>query len=249
MGIGEACARTFARRGARLILTARSGAVLDQVRRSLEPAEARVIEADLSRPEQVGELADRALACWGRVDVLVNNAAVGVYVPCWDLPPDVARKMMEVNFFAPLELVRRLTPAMRRQGGGTIVNVSSIGGQVALPWLTLYSASKAALNFLSDGMRIELAGSGIRVVSVCPGYVQTGFRDHVLAGRMPAAVAKRRRFTITADQCAEALVRGVERGTRTVVTPRAGWAFVWFARLFPRAADGILGRMRGPGPE
>ena len=249
MGIGAACARAFARRGARLILTARSAGALDEVRRSVEPAEVQVLPADLSRPQEAAALAEQALACWGRIDVLINNAGVGVYLPCWKLEPAQARAMIEVNFFAPLELMRRLIPAMRRQGSGTIVNVSSIAGQVALPWLTLYSASKAALNALSDGVRMELRGSGVRVVSVCPGYVQTGFPEHVLAGEMPPAVARRRRFTITPEECAQAIVRGVERAKRTVVTPRVGWALVWFARLFPQTADGILARMRGPNPE
>ena len=249
MGIGAACARAFGRRGARLILTARSAAALEVVSQAVAPAETRVLQADLGRPEEVAALPRRALDCWGRVDVLVNNAGGGVYLPCWELPPAQARALMEVNFFAPLELMRQTIPAMRRQGGGAIVNVSSIAGQVALPWLTLYSASKAALNFLSEGVRMELAGSGVRIVSVCPGYVKTGFSQHVLAGQMPGAVARRRRFTITPEECAEAIVRGVERGTRTVVTPRVGWALVWFARLFPKTVDGILARMRGPNPE
>jgi short-subunit dehydrogenase len=93
---------------------------------------------------------------------------------------------------------------------------------------------------------MELRGSGVRVVAVCPGYVQTGFPEHALAGEMPAVVARRRRFTITAEECAEAIVRGVERGRRTVVTPRLGWALVWFARLFPQTTDGLLSRLRGP---
>lgn len=249
MGIGEACARAFARQGARLILTARSGDALDRVRRSVAPAEAQVLTADLSHPEEVAALGERALGCWGRVDVLVNNAGVGVYLPCWKLEPAQARAMMEVNFFAPLELMRRLIPPMRRQGGGTIVNVSSIAGLAPLPWLTLYSASKAALNYLSDGVRMELRGSGVRIVSVCPGYVKTGFPEHVLAGEMPPAVARRRRFTITAEQCAAAIVRAVERGRRTVVTPRVGWALVWLARFFPRTVDGLLAGMRGPDRE
>ena len=245
MGIGEACARAFARRGSRLILTARSAGALERVGAALAPAEVRVIPADLSRPDQVAGLAERALAAWGRIDVLVNNAGVGLYLPCWRLEPAQARALMEVNFFAPLELLRRIVPAMQRQGSGTLVNVSSVAGQVSLPWLTLYSASKAALNHLSDGLRVELRGTGIRVVAVCPGYVRTGFPQHVLAGAIPQGVARRRHLTITADQCAEAIVEGVVKGKRTVVTPRLGWLFVWAARLFPATIDGVLAGLRG----
>jgi short-subunit dehydrogenase len=204
------------------------------------------VPADLRRPEEAVSLAERALACWGRIDVLVNNAGVGLYEPGWKSDPARVREMMEVNFFAPVELIRSLVPAMRRQGRGVIVNVSSVAGQVSLPWLTLYSASKAALNFLSDGLRMELRGTGIHVVAVCPGYVSTGFPDHVLSGAIPPAVRNRKRFTITPEQCAAAIVEGVEKEKRTVVKPAAGWALVWASRLLPCTIDGVLARMRGP---
>jgi len=204
-----------------------------------------VVPADLTKSEDVARVAAEALARYGRIDVLVNNAGVGLYLPCWRLEPAQARALMEVNFFAPLELLRRIVPAMQRQGSGTLVNVSSVAGQVSLPWLTLYSASKAALNHLSDGLRVELRGTGIRVVAVCPGYVRTGFPQHVLAGAIPQGVARRRHLTITADQCAEAIVEGVVKGKRTVVTPRLGWLFVWAARLFPATIDGVLAGLRG----
>jgi len=248
-GIGEACAQAFARRGARLILTARSREALERVCRAAAPALAVPLAADLGRPDEVAALAERALAAFGRIDVLVNNAGVGMYRPSWQADPALVRRMMEVNFFAPLELIRRLTPHMMGQGGGVIVNVSSIAGQVSLPWLTLYSSSKAALNFLSDGLRMELRASGVRVMAVCPGYVKTGFSQNVLGGRMPAGVARRRPMAITAEQCAEAIARGVERGKRTVVTPRLGWTLVWAARLLPHSMDGILARIQGPDQE
>ena len=246
MGIGEACVHAFARRGARLILTARSTDSLERVARAVAPAEAATLSADLSRPEQGAALAGRALACYGRLDVLVNNAGVGLYVPLWRADPEHVRHMMEVNFFAPVELTRALLPQMRRQGGGVIVNVSSIAGKVPLPWLTLYSASKAALNYLSDGLRMELRGSGIRVVSVCPSYVSTAFPQHALGGEIPGAVANRKRFTITAEQCAQAIVDGVEKEKRTVVTPRTGWLLIAISRLLPWPVHAALSRMRSP---
>jgi short-subunit dehydrogenase len=124
-----------------------------------------------------------------------------------------------------------------------IVNVSSIAGKMTLPWFTLYSASKYALCSLGDGVRIELAAQGIHVMTVCPGYVDTGFQKHVLAGAPPESIARGRRFAITAQECAEAIALGIERDARTVVTPRTGWLLIAFARLFPRMVDAQLERM------
>ena len=248
-GIGEACAHAFGRRGARLILTARSAEALERVCRAVQPAQAKAVPADLTHPEEVSALVQRATACYGRVDILVNNAGVGLYQPSWEADQAQVREMMEINFFAPLALIQGIVPYMRRQGGGIIVNVSSIAGKIPLPWLTVYSAGKAALNYLSEGLRMELNDAGIRVLVVCPGYVSTGFSQHVLAGRLPQAVAGRRRFTITREQCARAIVAGVEKGKRTVVTPRTGWLLIALARLFPAPVHAILARMQGPARE
>ena len=88
--------------------------------------------------------------------------------------------------------------------------------------MTLYSASKYAVGALTEGMRMELRGQGISTMLVCPGYVKTGFQQHVIAGQAPQPVERGRRFAITAAQCATAIRRGVERDARTVVTPRRG---------------------------
>ncbi len=247
MGIGAACAGAFARRGARLILTARSAEALEEVRRWVAPAEAAALPADLGDPQAVAKLAERAAACYGGVDVLVNNAGVGMYRSCLQAEPAVVRALLEVNWFAPVELTRRLLPAMRRRRSGTIVNVSSVAGKVPLPWLTVYSASKAALNYWSEGLRMELAGSGVHVMLVCPGFVSTGFSDHALSGRLPASLSGWRPFAITAEQCAEAIVGGVEKDRRTVVTPRVAWLLVAASRLFPGPVHAQLARMRAPG--
>jgi short-subunit dehydrogenase len=149
--------------------------------------------------------------------------------------------MFELNFFAPLDLAQRAIAAMRAQGTpGAIVNVSSIAGRMALPWFTLYSASKFALCALSSGLRMELAGSGIRVMSVLPGYVTTGFQDHVLGGAPPPAIRDMKRFAVTAEECAAAMVRGIESDARTVVTPGAGRLLTAFATLLPFVLESRL---------
>ncbi len=238
-GIGAACAESFRRRGAMLSLTARSDAKL----RAAGGADALITPGDITDANTRERVVSDTIARYGRVDVLVNNAGAGVYTPAWNTDPAHLKSMFDVNFFAAVEMVRLVAPHMRTQRGGTIVNVSSIAGKVTLPWLTLYSASKHALCSFGDGLRMELKRDGIRVITVCPGSVKTEFQSHALAGSPPRCIAARRQLVITAAACAEQIARAVERGGRTVVTPRAGWLFVAAARLLPRLVDSRLERL------
>lgn len=241
-GIGAACVRAFRERGGRIALTARDEAKLARV----ASADDLVIPGDLLREEDRGRIVEAVLSRFGRIDILVNNAGIGLYQQACRAPMPQVRHLFELNFFAPLHLTQLVVPAMRDQGGGTIVNISSVAGKVTLPWFTLYSASKYAMCSLSDGLRMELRRTGIHVMTVCPGYVQTAFQEHVLHGSAPGSLTRNRsRFAISAEQCAAAIVRGVERNARTVVTPRSGWLFVAAERLFPRLVDAQMERMLG----
>ena len=245
-GIGRACARAFAREGARLILTARSEAGLEATAREIAPAERAWIAADLTDPPSLQALVDKVRKRFAALDVLINNAGVGLYAPSFQADPDMVRSMFALNFLAPVELVRQLVPLIPR--GGAVVNISSIAGKVPLPWLTLYSSSKFALNAFSDGLRMELTPAGIHVLCVCPGYVDTPFRRNALLGKIPQKVAGQKRFMITAEECAQATIEGLRRGKRTVVTPKIGWALTALTRLFPGVVFGRMGRMNTPLP-
>ncbi len=231
-GIGRACAVRFAELGCRLILTARNRERLEALAGDLQPAESAVVPADLNSPAEIANLAARSLERFGCVDFVVNNAGVGLYAPVHRSEADDVRRLFELNFFAPVELVRRLAPSI--PVGGAVVNVSSIGGKVPLPWQGIYSASKYALNAYSDVLRIELEHSGIQVLSVCPGYVDTPFREHALRGEIPPAVqAGRKRYMLSAEECADEIIKGLRRGRRNIVRPRSGWGLVLATRLFP----------------
>ncbi|MGA2182585.1 MAG: SDR family NAD(P)-dependent oxidoreductase [Bryobacteraceae bacterium] len=245
-GIGAATAVALAKRGARLAVTARS----EEGLRSLNAPGAFVVPGDLLEPSDRHRVIENTLAHYGRIDILINNAGIGLYAPAYEAPMDQVRSMFELNFFAVLEMSQLAGAAMRERRSGAIVNVSSIAGKVTLPWFTLYSASKYAVCSLTDGLRTELRPFGVHAMAVCPGYVRTEFQAHVLAGRAPDALAGARdRFAITPAQCAEAIARGVERNARTVLTPRAGWLLVAGARLLPRLVDAQLERTyrRNPG--
>jgi short-subunit dehydrogenase len=238
-GIGAALAAEFSRAGARLSLAARSAEGLGRA----APG-ALITPADLTSEEARRRVVERTLEAFGRIDILVNNAGTGLYVPAWRASMEDARRLMELNFFALLGMIQLVVPHMRSSGSGLIVNVGSIVGKAVVPWLTLYSASKSAVGSLTEGLRMELRGSGVRAMLVCPGYVKTRFQENA-RGSVPERVVRARRFAITPAECAADIRRGVERDARTVVSPRAAWLLVAAARLFPAAVEARMAQMNG----
>ncbi len=242
-GIGAACAAEFAAAGARLSLAARN---IDGLRRAGGP-DALLTPGDLTDAEVRRAVVERTLERYGAIDILINNAGVGFYQPSWSASMEDTRRMMEVNFFAPLGLIQLVVPHMRGRRSGMIVNVSSIAGKITLPWLTLYSATKSALGSLTEGLRMELKRDGVHAMLVCPGYVKTGFQQNVIApGEAPLKLKQSRRYAITAEQCAGAIRRGVERDARTVMAPAAGWVGVALVRMLPALAQNRMAGFTEP---
>jgi short-subunit dehydrogenase len=237
-GIGAACAADFAQAGAKLSLTARSE---EGLARAGVP-DALISAGDLTSKETRERVVARTLERFGNIDILINNAGIGLYAPAWSSNSEQARTLMELNFFALLEMTQLVVPHMRARRSGMIVNVGSIAGKLTLPWMTLYSVSKFAVGALTEGLRMELRRDNVRAMLVCPGYVETPFQTHA-TGTAPARVLRSRRFAITAEECARAIRRGVERDARTVVTPGIGWFLIALARLFPGQAEARLARM------
>ena len=240
-GIGAACAKEFATSGAKLSLTARN----EEGLRRAGGEDALVTAGDITSEDTRRRVVEATLERFGAIDILINNAGAGIYQPSWEMPLDDARALMELNFFAPLAMTQLVVPHMRARRSGMVVNVGSIGGKVVLPWMTLYSVTKSALGALTEGQRIELMRDNVRTMLVCPGYVKTGFQKNVRVGHSPEKVQKARRFAITAEACAEAIRRGVERDARTVVTPRSGWLFVLAMRLFPSIVEARMASING----
>jgi len=235
-GIGAACARAFETRGARLSLVARNSERLAAV----GGPDTQRIAGDITSGDIRQKVVARTIERFGQIDILINNAGMGLYSAAGNAPMEDVRRLFELNLFAPLELTQLVIPYMRERRQGAIVNVSSIAGKVTLPWFTLYSVSKFALGSLTDGLRMELKAFGIHAMTVCPGYVKTEFQAHALGTRPPDAIMKGRRFAITPEECAAAIVRGLERDSRTVVVPRIGWIFIALSRLFPRLVESKL---------
>jgi short-subunit dehydrogenase len=241
-GIGAACAAEFARCGAKLSLTARNEAGLERA----GGGAALLTAGDLASEETRRRVVERTLDRYGHIDILINNAGVGMYAPSWAAPLDETRRMWDVNFFGLLGMVQLVVPHMRERRDGVIVNVGSIGGKMTLPWLTLYSASKYAVSSLTEGLRMELRRDNVHAMLVCPGYVRTNFQKNVLGGHPPSDIQRSRRFAITPEECASAIRRGVERRARTVMAPATGWILVALYRLFPGEAQRRMAAMVEP---
>jgi short-subunit dehydrogenase len=178
-GIGAALARRLAAEylGIRLVIAARNQEKLKAVETEClkAGAEVLVVPTDMAQVEQVKALAREALDRFGRVDALVNNAGYGQMGPIELISPEDAQRQFAVNFQGPLVLCQALIPTMRDQGGGRIINISSLGGRLAFPAGGMYSSSKFALEALSDVMRMELGAFNIKVSVIEPGPVTTEF--------------------------------------------------------------------------
>lgn len=243
MGIGAAMAAAFAREGAHLVLAARSEsllqAVADQIRAAGGPGRVVTVSCDVTDPTQVSHLAEKALALTGRVDVLVNNAGVGVNGPVESLDLEAWRRCLDINLFGAVRVIQAFLPAMKAAGGGTIVQISSVLGKVSTPYTAGYNASKHALNAISDALRLEAAPWGIRVISVYPGSTVSNFRNNSLGG---ADVRKVRFHRVPAEVVANRVVRAVVRGERDVYATWRDRLLCWFATRLPRLADWAVKR-------
>ncbi len=163
-GIGNAIAKRFAENGYRVFNLSRSEA---------EGFES--IKTDVSSRENVFESIEEVIRRTGRIDVLVNNAGFGISGAVEDTEESAVRKIFDVNYFGTLFLTQAVIPHMRENGGGTIINMSSAGAPLSLPFQSFYSATKSAVSSLSEALRIELKPFNIKVSTILPGDVKTSF--------------------------------------------------------------------------
>jgi short-subunit dehydrogenase len=246
-GIGRATALRFAARGADVVLAARREDRLDEVRRDAEAlrVQALAVRCDVTRQDDVEQLMARVRDRFGGLDVLVNNAGVGLYGPIEALEDELLHRAFEVNVHGLVRTTRAALPLLRRRKGAALVNVSSVMGHRALPLLGGYSATKAAVNALTEALRAELAPEGIAVVLISPGLVESEFREHRLApeGYKQPPIPLR---AMAAETAGEEIVRAVMKRRRRAVLTLTGKLMVHGNRLAPRLMDAVATRMVGP---
>jgi short-subunit dehydrogenase len=242
MGIGEAIAKVFADVGARVLLLSRDIGRSEEARLRIGHSDRTLAGAcNVQNRQDVDRTVALALEHFARIDVWVNNAGVGIRDSVADMEEAVVRDLFETNFFGTIACMQAVAPAMRKSGGGTIINISSVAGHIPVPFMSLYCASKFAVNALGKGARLELKRDKINVLTVCPGYVSTGFGEHMVASRK-GAVRPQSVRGIPAERVAKAAYRGYVKKKREVVVPWTMIPAIKLYQLFPGLVEWGMGR-------
>lgn len=179
-GIGASIAHFLGQAGAKVVVSSRKQDAVDEVAAELQQAgiDAKAIAANVGKLEDCQALIEQTIAAYGGVDILVNNAAANpVFGPVEQTEVWAFDKIMDVNVKGPFELAKLALPSMQSRGGGSIINISSIGGLRPEPGLGIYSVSKAAIISLSKVLAKEWGRHGVRVNVICPGLIKTKFSE------------------------------------------------------------------------
>jgi short-subunit dehydrogenase len=244
-GIGRCLAEQAAQRGSRVILAARSGDKLQDltVKLTAKGFAAVPVVADVTSSADRQHLIKIAQDQLGGLDVLINNAGVASFGHFADSTEEVLRQVMEVNFFAPAELIRLAIPLLRQGEQPAIVNISSMCGRRGLPAWVEYSASKFALCGLTEALRGEMTRFDIDVLLVLPGLTNTGLEQHLLRneGRMKIDYSR----GMPPEDVARSILGALQANrTETVLGSEARW-ILWINRFFPGLVNRLLVRKVG----
>ena len=269
-GIGEATAHCLAQAGYAVVLAARRADLLDSIVADLRAAggEALSVPTDLSGAEQTSALVRTTLETFGRVDVLVNNAGYGPPYALEQMDRTALRHVFDVNILSGMQLIAELTPTMREQGGGRIVNISSLSRYVGAPLVAAYAATKGGMEAMTACMRLELSPWNIQFSVIVPGFVDTPTFDksrqageHLrddpsnpyrqLMSDLDAFATEQLKSAVPPEDVGKAVVKAVTADspkTRYFVPWSARTATRMFGSLPDRVADRLLLKMYKWGP-
>jgi NAD(P)-dependent dehydrogenase (short-subunit alcohol dehydrogenase family) len=245
-GIGRDLALTFAKMGAKVALLARRAEVLETLALEIAHAggEALVLAADVTSRAEVRDAIDRALAHFGRIDVLINSAGIAIPDRVETMPPEDLERMMSVNLMGTLHTMQAVLPAMRAAGAGSIVNIASLAGRRGMPPLGAYCATKFAVVGLTEALRVELYGTGIRLSLVMPGVIDTPMVHGASSSQTPSAEPlKLLPDSIPAmppQWVTWAVIAAVVLGLTEVDVPPGAIVMEKIAALFPSFTDAVL---------
>jgi len=248
-GLGFAIAREICARGGKVALLARNPDELNRAKMQLmkEGGEVLTLPCDLLDAAQIHSAIEQSIHCFGKIDILINNAGIIEVGPFDHMQVEDFDRAMRLHLWAPFVLTLQVVPQMRKQGAGRIVNISSIGGKIAVPHMAPYSASKFALTGFSDAIRAELSRDKIYVTTVTPGMMRTGSQVHVkfkgdhsaefkwfdLSSKLPFA-------SISAKRAARKILAACRRGQPALVMPLTAYFIIAANAVFPNLTGYVM---------
>lgn len=244
MGIGEAIAEIFAGQGASVVMLSRDAGRVEAARARVGHADRTLaLACDVRHREEIDRAVGLTLHHFKRIDVWVNNAGHGLTDSVAQMDMAACREMFDTNLFGAIFGMQAVIPIMRQQGGGTIINISSVAGHIPLPFNAAYSATKFALNAMGKAARIELKKDGIHVLTVCPGYVRTQFSQNLTLGKERKRVRPESVRGITAERVARATLQAYLKRKREVIVPWTMPVPVKIYQLFPGLVEWTMRKM------
>ena len=237
-GIGEACAYRYAEEGARLVLTSSSVNRLEPVAarcRELGATEVSILPYDLTCLDGIEALTDKAWDAMKGIDIVMLNAGISQRTNVEDTSMEMVRKIMEINYFAPVAIAKCLLPKMVGRGYGKIAVTTSIAGRFGFPLRCGYSSSKFALYGFFETLQAEYYDKGIRVTIVCPGRVQINISRYALdkGGKPHGVMDPGQAGGMTAEAAARVITRAIAKEKKEVLVGRKELLMVYIKRFFP----------------
>jgi short-subunit dehydrogenase len=246
MGIGEAIAKIFADQGATVVLLSRDSGRVEAARDRVGHGERTLaLACDVRYREEIDRAIGLTMHHFHRIDLWVNNAGHGLMDSVAGMDMAACRELFDTNFFGAVAAMQAVVPLMRSQGGGTIINISSVAGHIPLPGSAAYSATKFALNAIGKAAGLELNKDGIHLLTVCPGYVRTDFGKNAVQGNELKRVRPATVRGITAERVARATLQGYRKRKREVIVPWSMHIPVRIYQLLPGLVEWVMGKLSG----
>ena len=244
MGIGEAIARVFVQHHAGVVLLSRDSGRAEAARMRIGRIEQTLaLGCDVRNREEIDRAISLTMHHFHRIDIWVNNAGRGLLDAIATVERSAYQETFETNLFGTLEAMKAVIPIMRQQQTGSIINISSVAGHIPIPFHAIYSATKFAMNALGRAASVELASSGIHVLTVCPGYVRTDFASNALRGQEQKVVRPASVRGIPPERVARAVLEGYLKRKREVIVPWTMHSVVKLYQLFPGLVEWGMARM------
>ena len=246
-GIGEALAVELSRYGAHLVLSSRRREELERVRELLVwPDNHLVVPLDLADSDSFAAARDKVLERYGKIDVLINNGGISQRSRVEETALEVDRRVMEINYFGAIGLTKAVLPRMKANGGGRLVVISSLVGELPTPLRSAYCASKHALHGWFEALRAEEHDNNIRILMVMPGFIRTRVSINAVTGDGSAhgKMDEYQQKGMSAGLCAERIIEAMQRDREQVIIAGREGAGIYLKRWLPWLYRKIIRRVK-----